>query len=254
MSHAAFYSANADYAAFLAGQDEGFFRKYVAALKPEDLGGAILDVGCGVGQVVGRLAADGFAARGVDICAPAVERAREAGLACDIYNGSSLPFPDSSFSSVGAFNVLEHVAEPVALIREIVRVAQPGGKIVLSSPNFFRVIGFRDYHPHMRGVAAKFRNARRLLAKWREMRTCPDEVAFDRLTPIERTPLQPDDDAITATNSLELAFHLRRLGCRVESVSCVDREISRWLDFALNATPLRYLMFNSFVVARKSRS
>ncbi len=164
---------------------------------------------------------------------------------------AACPFPDRTFASVGAFNVLEHVAEPVALIREIVRVTQPGGRIVLSSPNFFRVIGFRDYHPHMRGIAAKFRNARRLLSKWRQMQTFPDEVAFDHLTPIARTPLQPDDDAITATNSLELAFQLRQLGCRVESVSCVDRKINGWLDFALNATPCRYFMLNSFVVARK---
>ncbi len=66
-----------------------------------------------------------------------------------------LPFPDRHFASVGALNVLEHVEQPEAFIAELVRVTEPDGRIVLSSPNFFRVLGFRDYHPHMRGVGTK---------------------------------------------------------------------------------------------------
>jgi hypothetical protein len=38
----------------------------------------------------------------------------------------------------------------------------------------------------------------------------------------------------------------------METVACTDRVVSQLVDAVLNATPLRYAMFNAFVVARKS--
>src|SRR4029434_653129 len=123
------------------------------------------------------------------------------------YDGRKLPFPDRHFASVGALNVLEHVEEPEAFIQELVRVTEIGGRIVLSSPNFFRVFGFRDYHPKMRGVRNKWRHWRRLTQKRRQMRNAPDDVRFDRMQAIIKEPFTPDDDAIIATNALELKFN-----------------------------------------------
>ena len=102
--------------------------------------------------------------------------------------GASCLFPDRHFASVGALNVLEHVEEPEAFIAELARVTEPGGRIVLSSPNFFRVCGFRDYHPRMRGLGNKWRNWLRLCAKRRLMRTMPAEARFDRMQPIIKQP------------------------------------------------------------------
>jgi SAM-dependent methyltransferase len=147
--------------------------------------------------------------------------------------------------------VLEHVEQPEAFIAEAVRVAAPGGRIVLSSPNFFRVIGFRDYHPSMRGWANKCRNARRLLAKYWSIRRAPDSVRFDRMTPIVKQPFTPDDDAIVATNALEMAFFLERSGARVERVECTDRYVPKILDVLLNLLPTKWGMLNAFVVATK---
>jgi hypothetical protein len=154
---------------------------------------------------------------------------------------------------VGALNVLEHVEEPEAFIRELVRAAGIGSKLVLSSPNFFRVLGFRDYHPKMRGLANKWRNWRRLCAKRRQMRADPGAVRFDRMTPIVKEPFTPDDDAIVATNPLEMKFFLERAGCVVERVACTDRYVAPPIDFLLNLTPARYLMFNAFLVAKRVR-
>ena len=164
---------------------------------------------------------------------------------------SKLPFPDRHFASVGALNVLEHVDEPEAFIGELVRVTKPGGRIVLSSPNFFRVFGFRDYHPRMRGIGSKWRNWKRLREKRRQMRVAPDAVRFDRMPPIVKDPFTPDDDAIVATNALEMEFFLTRAGCKVESISCCDRYVAKPVDFLLNLGPWRYCMFNSFLVARR---
>jgi SAM-dependent methyltransferase len=252
MGHQETYRHNEAYADFLAGWDAGFYAKYADTLKPDQPGARVLDVGCGVGQVVARLTEAGFEAHGVDVSEPNIERARTFCPRCQLYDGRRLPFPDRHFASVGALNVLEHVEEPEAFIGELVRVAAPAGKVILSSPNFLRVLGFRDYHPRMRGLGNKWRNWQRLREKRRQMREAPDTVRFDRMTPIVKEPFTPDDDAVVATNALEMRFFLERAGCRVESVSCCDRYVAKPVEVALNLTPLRYVMFNAFLVARRA--
>ena len=251
MSHQETYRHNEAYAEFLAGWDAGFYSKYTDTLRPQKPCGRALDVGCGVGQVVGRLTQGGCEAYGVDVSEPNIERARKFSDRCQLYEGKRLPFPDQHFASVGALNVLEHVDEPEAFLRELVRVTEIGGRVVISSPNFFRVIGFRDYHPKMRGLGNKWRNWRRLQAKRRQMKTDPAAVRFDHMTPIVKQPFTPDDDAIIATNGVEMAFFLERFGCAIEKVECTDRAVAAPIDFLLNLTPLRYLMFSAFVVARR---
>ena len=83
------------------------------------------------------------------------------------------------------------------------------------------------------------------------MRIDPQSVRFDRMKPIVKEPFTPDDDAIVATNPLEMKFFLERSGCVVESVACTDRYVAKPIDFLLNLTPTRYLMFNAFLVARR---
>jgi SAM-dependent methyltransferase len=249
MSHQETYRHNEAYAQFLAGWDGAFYAKYADTLRPSEPGARVLDVGCGVGQVVARLTESGYEAYGVDVSEPNIERARKFCPRCQLYDGRKLPFSDAFFASVGALNVLEHVDEPEAFIKELVRVVALGGRIVISSPNFFRVLGFRDYHPKMRGVSNKAGNWKRLQEKRRQMREQPDAVRFDKMPPIVKQPFTPDDDAIVATNALEMKFFLERNGCTVERVECTDRYVAKPIDFLLNLTPTRYLMFNAFLVA-----
>lgn len=251
MSHQDTYTHNEEYAEFLANWDENFYAKYANTLKPSRAGARVLDVGCGAGQVVARLVEAGFEAHGVDVSEPSIARAKKFCPRCQVYDGSRLPYPDNYFSAAGALNVLEHVDEAEAFIRELVRVVEPGGKVLISSPNFLRVVGFRDYHPHMRGLRNKWRNWKRIQEKRRAMKSSPASVRFDRMTPIVKQPFEPDDDAIIATNGLEIAFFLEQNGCVVQEASCTDRYVPKPLEFVLNATPLRYLMFSGFVVAKK---
>ncbi len=239
------------YSDILANWDAGFYAKFTQTLRPATPGGRVLDVGCGVGQVVATLAAAGSDAWGVDVAEANIVRSKQLTDRCLWYDGGRLPFPDGHFASVGALNVLEHVQEPEAFITEVVRVTAPGGQIVLSSPNFLRAFGWRDYHPRMRGLGNKWRNLRALLARRRQMRIAPEAVRFERMTPIIKEPFTPDDDAIVCTNALDMSFFLRRAGCEVIRAECTDRVVNPLVDFALNATPLRYGMFNAFVVARK---
>lgn len=248
-----YYRHNEAYAEHLANWDARLYAKYADALKPAQPGARVLDIGCGVGQVIARLQDAGFEAHGVDVSEPNIARAKIVTARCQLYDGKRLPFPDQHFASTGALNVLEHVDAPEEFIRELVRVTAVGGRIVLSSPNFFRVLGFRDYHPRMRGIASKWRNWRRLRQKRRQMRTAPETVRFDRMQAIVKEPFSPDDDAIVATNAMEMRFFLERAGCVVESVSCCDRYVAWPVDFLLNLGPWRYVMFNSFLVARRDR-
>jgi len=252
MSHQeSYYRHNEEYAEFLANWDANFYAKYADTLKPDRPGGKALDVGCGVGQVVARLTEAGFEAYGVDVSEPSIARARKFCERCQIYDGKRLPFADNCFDSAGALNVLEHVDEPEAFIQEVVRVVAPGGKIVISSPNFMRAIGLRDYHPKMRGLKSKWRNWRRMRQKRALMRADPARVRFDRMIPIRKEVFEPDDDAIVATNGVEIAFFLERAGCHIVEISCTDRYVPKPLDFLLNATSARFYMFSGFVVARK---
>ncbi len=252
MSHQETYRHNEAYAEFLANWDPNFYAKYADFLKPLRSGARALDVGCGVGQVVGRLTQSGFDAWGADVSEPNIERARKFSDQCLLYDGRRLPFPDGHFASVGALNVLEHVEEPETFIKELVRVAERDGRVVLSSPNFLRALG-SGYHPRMRGFSNKWRNWRRLREKCCQMQADPGSVRFDRMIPIVKTPFAPDDDAIIATNSLEMEFFLKQSGCAVERVLCTDRYVAWPIDLLLNATRLRYFMFNAFVIARRVR-
>src|SRR4051812_12999375 len=251
MGHQEIYRENEAYAEFLARWDENFYAKYADTIRPEILTSRVLDVGCGVGQVVGRLADAGFDAYGVDVSEPNIQRAQKVCPKCQLYDGKKLPFADQFFDSVGALNVLEHVEQPEEFLRELVRVTRIAGRLVVSSPNFFRVFGLRDYHPRMRGLRNKWRNWKRIRQKRTQMCADPAAVRFDHMTPIVKEPFTPDDDAIIATNAVEMRFFLERFGCKVERVECTDRYVSKPVDFILNLTPARYLMFNAFVVARR---
>jgi SAM-dependent methyltransferase len=260
-----FYTDNEAYAQRLRAEDprrfqslprfagnRPFHAKYVAALAAGlEPGVPVLDVGSGAGQAVAALQERGLRSIGVDVSGPGVALAREAGLDCRTYDGAQLPFEDASMAAVGACNVLEHVEAPVAFLDELARVVRPGGRMVISSPNFLRVLGWRDYHPRMAGLRQKGRNLRTLLQHGQLYREYPATVVFEPMAPIVRPEPRPDDDATVATNALDLRQYFRTRGFGAITVSCVDRPVPRFLEMILDATPLRFGLLNAFVTARK---
>ncbi|HXN60948.1 MAG TPA: methyltransferase domain-containing protein [Acidimicrobiales bacterium] len=96
--------------------------------------GPVLDVGCGPGLDLveqGRGTAVGVDAS-LAMCLTA--RAR-AGPCVAAGEGSALPFADESFGGVRADRVLQHLAHPVACLREMARVCRPGGRLVIADPD-----------------------------------------------------------------------------------------------------------------------
>lgn len=101
----------------------------------------VVDIGCGAGTQCRIWAERGHNVCGVDINEPLIElarrRAREAGLAIRFETGSAtqLPFPDESMDVCLLPELLEHVEDWRACLREAARVLKPGGVLYLSTTN-----------------------------------------------------------------------------------------------------------------------
>lgn len=90
----------------------------------------VLEVGCGTGLVLQRIAEFARVARGVDISPNMLERARERGLDVQLSSATALPFPDATFDVACSFKVLAHVPEIALALSEMARVVRPGGHVL----------------------------------------------------------------------------------------------------------------------------
>jgi SAM-dependent methyltransferase len=101
--------------------------------RPDD---AILDVGCGNGSMLRRLAADGYTTlHGLEISDYAVKRLRAEGITMWQGRLPNLPMPDAQFDVVIASQVLEHIIRRGRFVREIGRVLKPGGSAFIFVPD-----------------------------------------------------------------------------------------------------------------------
>lgn len=99
--------------------------------------GRLLDVGCGGGSYLRRMARLGWTVTGLDLV-PEVAWAVRERLGCVVHVGT-LPHPEvrpASFDLVTLWQVLEHVHRPLDLLREVLRVLVPGGRVIVAVPNF----------------------------------------------------------------------------------------------------------------------
>jgi len=105
--------------------------------------GKILENGCGVGMYVQKLQNIATEVIGLEYDMERVIEANKRNindlLAARAYficaAGEFLPFPDESFEAILSHEVLEHVANDLQAVSEMVRVLKPGGRVVLFVPN-----------------------------------------------------------------------------------------------------------------------
>ena len=99
-------------------------------------GGRMMDLGCGKGDLLVRLLRQGWTVEGLEVDAEAVSNARmNHGLNVHLGELESHRFPDNLFDAITMNHVIEHVHDPVALVRECLRLLKPGGQLVLATPN-----------------------------------------------------------------------------------------------------------------------
>jgi len=113
----------------------------------------LLDIGCGPGTVTLGLAERLPAGRvtGIDIAPEVVELARGAAQMAGATNvhlavgdALCLDFPDKSFDVVHAHQVLQHLADPVAGLREMRRVCRPGGLVAARDGDFEKMTWYPE--------------------------------------------------------------------------------------------------------------
>lgn len=100
---------------------------------------SILDVGCGWAQALAYFHGKGAACYGFDPAPEAAEYGRSHGLEVVTAGMETMDvFGGKQFEVVTLFNVLEHLADPVAVLAEIrARVLKPGGLLIIDVPNEF---------------------------------------------------------------------------------------------------------------------
>src|SRR4051794_14092568 len=108
-------------------------------------GTRLLDVGCGPGTITIDLAARLVPGEvvGVDRSERVLQDAREAAEAAGAANVTfqvadayALPFEDGAFDVVHAHQVLQHLTDPVAALREMRRVTRPGGIVAVRDADY----------------------------------------------------------------------------------------------------------------------
>jgi SAM-dependent methyltransferase len=105
----------------------------VAALLDPPAGGIVLDAGAGQGAFTSWLAGHGYRVIALGI-EPSQFRFGEARFVQTNLD-QGLPFPDQSVEGIAAIEVLEHLENPLGLIREASRCLQRGGWLALTTPN-----------------------------------------------------------------------------------------------------------------------
>jgi SAM-dependent methyltransferase len=112
-------------------------------------GARILDVGCGVGMYTEHFCCFSPAVTGAEVDLGVARVARSRNSRIVLTPAEALPFPAGSFDVVFSHEVIEHVNDDHAAAQEMLRVAAPGGRIVLFAPN--RLYPFETHGHYWRG-------------------------------------------------------------------------------------------------------
>jgi SAM-dependent methyltransferase len=112
-------------------------------------GARILDAGCGSGRNMVELARRGTVT-GIELASQSLEvaRARGAGAVLPGSLDERLPFDDGAFDLAVALDVLEHLADDGAALAELARVVAPGGRVLVTVPQYGWLWGEHDVLAH----------------------------------------------------------------------------------------------------------
>jgi ubiquinone/menaquinone biosynthesis C-methylase UbiE len=161
-----------DYLAMLA-QRLAAFREQGYELLALQPGQAVLDVGCGAGEVCAELSArvgPGGRVAGVDLSEAMIAAARAkpataaGGIELQVASVYALPFADASFDAVRAERVFQHLEDPEAGLREMQRVTRSGGRVMLIDPDHGQSSLALDEPSHRRVFEAARRAMLRMIA------------------------------------------------------------------------------------------
>lgn len=181
--------------------------------------GVALDVGCGSGDLlfqIQKLNPDA-SLLGIELSESRVKMAQaRLGVRADIRCGSltgAIPFPPSSADIILITEVIEHLKDPVAALRNVVPILKLGGRVVITFPNGNSFLPFSFLAEH---IAPHFNPARGFLPHSHPYRT-----------------IQPIDTTFSKSEVLEM---LRASGLWVVKSACSE-VFPYLLEFAYKFAP-----------------
>jgi len=109
----------------------------------------VLELGCGTGLLLERVAPIARSAKGIDLSPGMLDSARERGLDVTLGSVTDLPWDDASFDFVFSVKVLAHVPDIERALAEAARVTRPGGMVALElyNPLSLRYLAKRVFGP-----------------------------------------------------------------------------------------------------------
>mgnify|MGYP003383426596 CR=1 FL=1 len=154
-------------------------------------GRRVLDFGCGSGYGAASLADVAESVIAVDVSAEAVAFAADRYEAPNlsfrkIEGAGPLPFEDDQFDVVLSFQVIEHVDDEAAYLREARRVLKPGGVMIIVTPNrAVRLLPFQKPWNRWHVREYSMDSLTRVAAPWLEVREAHYMGAEDKLASVE---------------------------------------------------------------------
>jgi len=143
--------------------DTPWHRLVIDHLEPDRdlIGKKVLEIGCGRGELACWLARqDPRPAQIVaaDFAAVAVQKGRAfaadhnlSGITWEIADVQNIAHQDATFDTVISCETIEHVHTPQQALRELARVLRPGGRLLLTTPNYFGPMGLYRAYLRLRG-------------------------------------------------------------------------------------------------------
>src|SRR5688572_30227665 len=126
---------------------ESFLQQIIQNPKSKIQNPKILDVGCGTGANLEMLSQFGRA-EGVDVSDEALTFCKRKGLKALKGAAEDLPFEDETFDLTTALDVVEHLDNDIAGLREMHRVTKRGGYSLVFIPAFMWLWGVQDDISH----------------------------------------------------------------------------------------------------------
>lgn len=124
----------------------------------------VLEIGCGRGEFSCwlarqpnrpvRIVASDFADTALRKGVVAAREQNLSGISWELSDIQMLPFRDETFDTVFSCETVEHVPEPARAVEELARVLKPGGRLFLTTPNYFGVYGL--YRAYLRLVGRRY--------------------------------------------------------------------------------------------------
>ena len=104
-------------------------------------GTRLLDIGCGYGFFLKKMARLGWNVEGIEVSKPGRDYARqELGLYIHPKPLEAMAFPSEHFDAVTLFYVIEHVLDPFSILKEVYRILKPNGVLLLRWPHSTPVV------------------------------------------------------------------------------------------------------------------